>query len=79
MVGRDDVSHNIRGRVWRVKPGTWAYEVIADGVVVLADNTGAWDVILRHCRRSVGGVDRILSAGHKLRPWADLVNEAEGL
>jgi hypothetical protein len=63
----------VRGRVFHRGRGTWAYEVLADDVVVLADNTGSWKIIFDACVRSVAAVDRVTNAGHHLKSYASLM------
>lgn len=71
----------IRGRVWSVPDlprgrRTWHYEVTVGDVVVLEDNTGAFAPMIRDCNRDVMVARRVIGAGHRLRPYADLVAKA---
>jgi len=73
----------IRGRVWSVLDlprgrRTWHYEVTVGEVVVLEDNTGASAPMIRDCNRDVMAARRVIGAGHRLRPYAELVTKAEG-
>lgn len=59
-------SHSIRGTVW--KDGrTWYYNVYdSEGKLVLTDNSGSHETILKEALLSVWAVRRIEIAGHYL-------------
>lgn len=65
-----------RGYVYK-RQGCWYYNVIGKcGRSVLSDNTNDYDLIANSCRRDVAAVRRVEGAGHTLRPYARLIDEA---
>lgn len=65
----------IRGRVYKVGR-VWVYQVKVNGVTVLTDNAIDWRLIFDRCLFDVAAARRVVLAGHVLRPYADLVEEA---
>ena len=62
-----------RGRVWKVGK-TWHMQVVADGKVVVTDNTNHWRTIVDQCNEAVAAFDRVLWIGHKIeRSYGELV------
>lgn len=65
-----------RGAVWK-HGRTWYYEVVVDGRVVFADNTGAWLPILNAANFDVLVADRVINSGHGFeKSYDELVEEA---
>ena len=70
----------VRGRVWstpwRRKRRLWSYEVTVGGVVIDADNTADFALIVAACDKSARAADLLARVGHTFRPYAELVDEA---
>jgi len=65
-------SRIVHAHVWSTGRGrhrTWHYEVKAGETVVLYDNTGAWEPILRASLIRVEALRHMLIAGHKLEAY----------
>lgn len=44
---------DVKGYVYRVRPGHWQWQVLRDGKLIATDNTGSWRPVHDECRRVV--------------------------
>ena len=59
---------DIKGYVYRVRPGHWQWQVIRDGVLIATDNTGSWRPVYNECRRVVEAFRIVERRGHVTKP-----------
>ena len=60
------MNHPVRAVVWSTG-STWHYAVYVRGVVVLYDNTGDREAIMRSAMARVATLRHLHTAGHKLK------------
>lgn len=60
----------IRGHVYRVRPGTWEFQVVDGDRVIFTDNTGAWAPMFAECLRLVRVARELPVRGYRLE-YAD--------
>ena len=59
---------DIKGYVYRVRPGRWQWQVIRDGVLIATDNTGSWWPVYDECRRVVQAFRIVERREHTTKP-----------
>lgn len=58
----------IRGYVYRVRRGTWQWQVLRGGKLIATDNTGDWGAVYDECRQVVAAFRLVESRGHTTKP-----------
>ena len=62
---------DVKGYVYRVRPGHWQWQVIRDGVLIATDNTGSWRPVYDECRRVVAAFRIVEGRDHTTKPNRD--------
>jgi hypothetical protein len=68
--------HKVRGRVYRTSRGSWAGEVLVNGVVVESDGTGSWWPIYRQVDHLARALEDVANSGHGTVGTPKLLREA---
>lgn len=58
----------IKGYVYRVRRGTWQWQVLRDGKLIATDNTGSWRAVYDGCRSVVAAFRIVDDRAHATRP-----------
>ena len=71
----------VKGRIFKAEDRAgwaWHYTVAVDGVVVLADNTGDYEVIREACLEAVAVAVYVTCAGQRFKwSWEEAVDAVE--
>ena len=62
---------DVKGYVYRVRPGHWQWQVIRNGVLIATDNTGSWRPVYGECRRVVEAFRIVDGRDHTTTPNCD--------